>query len=354
MKKILVIQHKMIGDVLASTILFEALRKNYPGAELHYLINQHTVAVLENNPFIDKLHLFTPEMQKSKRAFYSFLQEVRKEKYDVVIDVYSKLNSALIAFFSGAKIRIGIKKWYLRFAYSHTPENLKKQTQNIPLAYENRLRMLLPLNLNIDYSVTPKIYLREQEKEEMLKKCAENGVSFQQHDYIMISLLGSDASKTYPLHYMAELLNSTAAEFPNIRFLLNYIPKQRKEVDELLSQCTEQTRNHIDDFYTSKLRDFIVLTSFCKAVMGNEGGAVNMAKALGIPTFAIFSPWVTTESWGASSKEKMHQTVHLKDYKPDLYKLYKKKVFKKDYKKYYDSFFPNLFEKNLIAFIKSL
>jgi len=38
--KILVIQIKMIGDVLTSSILFEALRKEFPTAELHYMISE--------------------------------------------------------------------------------------------------------------------------------------------------------------------------------------------------------------------------------------------------------------------------------------------------------------------------
>ena len=48
--KILVIQQKMIGDVLTSSILFEVLRAKYPNAQLDYLVNSHTLPVIENNP----------------------------------------------------------------------------------------------------------------------------------------------------------------------------------------------------------------------------------------------------------------------------------------------------------------
>ena len=57
--KVLVIQQKMIGDVLTSSILFEAIKIEHPSAELHYLINSHTVPVVENNPFVDKLVLLS-------------------------------------------------------------------------------------------------------------------------------------------------------------------------------------------------------------------------------------------------------------------------------------------------------
>ena len=40
----------------------------------------------------------------------------------------------------------------------------------------------------------------------------------------------------------------------------------------------------------NSLRDYIVTVSRCQAVIGNEGGAINIAKGLSKPTFAIFSP----------------------------------------------------------------
>ena len=70
--KVLVIQQKMIGDVLTSSILFDALRKRYPEAHLDYLINSHTLPVVQNNPNIDNFVLFTKEIENSKRKLLKF------------------------------------------------------------------------------------------------------------------------------------------------------------------------------------------------------------------------------------------------------------------------------------------
>ena len=45
--KILVIQQKMIGDVLVSSILCENLRYAYPDAQIDYLIYDSTKTVVE-------------------------------------------------------------------------------------------------------------------------------------------------------------------------------------------------------------------------------------------------------------------------------------------------------------------
>ena len=79
--KILVIQQKMIGDVLTSSILFEAIKTKHPNYELHYVINSNTHAVVEHNPFIDRFHFVTPEIDKSTFKFFKFLKQLRYEKF---------------------------------------------------------------------------------------------------------------------------------------------------------------------------------------------------------------------------------------------------------------------------------
>ena len=131
--KILVIQQKMIGDVLTSQILFEVLKTGYPNSELHYLIYSHTLPVVENNPFIDKIIIIKEEYKKPKHLL-PFLKEVRREKYDVIIDVYSKIGTAIIAAASGAPTTISYKKWYTAFSYSHAIPRKTVSTTNAGLA----------------------------------------------------------------------------------------------------------------------------------------------------------------------------------------------------------------------------
>jgi len=142
--KILVIQQKKIGDVLTSTIILEALRQKYPKAALHYLVNVHTTPVLENNPYIDEIVGFTTELQNKKLKFYAFLKKLNQRDYDIVIDVYVKISSSLITYFTRANTRIGYHKYYSSFAYTETIHRLKTPQHNSSLALENRLKLLEP------------------------------------------------------------------------------------------------------------------------------------------------------------------------------------------------------------------
>src|SRR6476661_249811 len=108
--KILVIQQKMIGDVLVSSIICNNLRTAYPDAQIDYLVYESTIPVLEGNTAIDNLILFTEKHRNSNRAFLSLALRIRRQKYDLVIDAYSKLESWLFVLLSGAKRRISYKK----------------------------------------------------------------------------------------------------------------------------------------------------------------------------------------------------------------------------------------------------
>ena len=59
----------MIGDVLASTIICEAIKMEHPNAEIHYLIQKNTFPVVENNPFIDKIVFFEEKNYIKQRAY---------------------------------------------------------------------------------------------------------------------------------------------------------------------------------------------------------------------------------------------------------------------------------------------
>jgi len=348
--KILVIQQKMIGDVLTSSVLFEALRERYPKAQLDYLINSHTFPVVEHNPFIDNFIFFTPEAEKSKTALWNFAKSVKKEKYDVVIDVYSKLSSNLITALSGAKTKISYHKPYSTFIYHHNIKRRNQTDEACGLAIINRLQLLEPLDIYIT-AARPKIYLTSEELETSKQFLISNGVSLDK-PLIMISVLGSGPNKTYPFEYMAQVIDQIVATTDG-QILFNYIPKQEADAQAIFKLCKLETQNHIYlNLFGKSLREFLALTAHCHALIGNEGGAVNMAKALNIKTFTIFSTWIDKDTWNIFEMENVNESVHLKDYKPELYKGKREKDMKPHAMELYHKFIPDLFYDKLNRFLK--
>jgi heptosyltransferase-2 len=103
--------------------------------------------------------------------------------------------------------------------------------------------------------------------------------------------------------------------------------------------------------YANDLRSFLGLLSQCDALIGNEGGSVNMAKALFVPTFSLFSPSVDKETWQIFEDEK-NISIHLKDLKPEIYQEFDEKYIKENTFKYFEEYPIALIKEKLQDFFK--
>ena len=351
--KILIIQQKMIGDVLASSMLFEAIKKQFPDYELHYLINTNTYPVVEHHPYVDTFHLFTKRHEKSKLKLLSLAKLVKKERFDVVIDVYSKLSSNIITFYSGSKMKISYDKGFNYLIYNHRFKYKSKADTTAGLAIENRLLLTQPLGISAKKVYRPKIHLTENEKKHTKAFLIKSGIDLKK-PLMMIGVLGSSHNKTYPPQYMAQVINQISEYLPKSQIIFNYIPSQKTDAEHIYGLCPHKTQNQIlFNVYGKGLRQFMSILSYCSALIGNEGGAVNMAKALNIPTFTIFSPWIKKEAWNMFDDGKKHVSVHLQDYDKTPYLDIKHyKILKPQSEKLYHAFKPGYFQNKLSVFLK--
>lgn len=348
--KILVIQQKMIGDVLVSSLLCKNLRHAYPNAQIDYLIYESTKPVLNGITYIDELLLFTEKERNHKIDLLKFGLKIRKKKYDVIIDSYAKLESLLLVILSGAKTKISFKKKLSHWFYDYSIERRSDYTSNIGLIIEQRLALLEPLNVEKKYTF-PEIYVSEDELQYAHEQFKINQIDTAKKT-VMISILGSDTYKTYPIQYMAKLIDSLVENF-ELNLLFNYIPSQKNKALEIYNLCNEATQKQIYlNLIGNSIRDYIAIMNNCDAIIGNDGGAINMAKALHKPSFIIFSPWIDKKGWATFEDGQKNISFHLKDFKPELFEGKNDKEIKSMYEYFYLQFEPQLISNQLLEFIK--
>jgi ADP-heptose:LPS heptosyltransferase len=350
--KILVIQQKMIGDVLISSIICNNLRNAYPDAQIDYLVYESTTPVLEGNTNIDNIILFQEKHRKSKKDFFKLALQIRSNQYDLLIDAYSKLESWLIVLLSGAKRKISYKKKRRTFLYTDNVPFEPFPKTNLGLAIERRLSLLEPLDLNIKIDPLPKLFVTEKENQEA-RSLFEKHQLKKGRKTAMISLLGSERLKTYPLEYISKVVDAIADTF-DVNILFNYFPKQIDDAKIILNACKPSTQEKIYfDLLGSDLRSFIAIMNQCDLIVGNDGGAINMAKALEKPSFIIFSPWIEKKIWATFEDGLMHCSVHLNDFKPELFLGFSEKELKTKTPVLYETFNPELFIDQLNTFLSN-
>ena len=234
--KILVIQQKRIGDVLTSTIICNNLKTKYPDSTIDYMCYPNSVDVLKENPNIDNVIVLTNKVRKSIPSLFKFIFQIRRKKYNAVIDVYSKLETNLITLFSGAKYKVSYHKWYSSVFYNHSYERFDAVKSEHGLAIENRLLLLKPFISEKITDVKPKIFLKESEINDAKSLLKSHNIDTSK-PLIMFGILGSEVYKTYPLEGMAKIIDFTVAK-TNASIIFNYVPDQKDLAMEVYNYCS--------------------------------------------------------------------------------------------------------------------
>ncbi len=108
MKKILVIQTASIGDVILATSVLEKLHCFFPDAELDYVVKKGMEGLFTGHPFIN--HVIVWDKSGKQREFLRLIKQIRKEQYDLVVNIQRFTRTGILTVLSGAKESAGFDK----------------------------------------------------------------------------------------------------------------------------------------------------------------------------------------------------------------------------------------------------
>lgn len=115
-KKILIIKPSALGDIVHTLPVLAAIRKRFPEAEIHWLVTRGLHSFLEGHPMLDRLWIFDRErwrdlarLGRTLKELLAFRTALRREKFDISVDLSGLLRSGLITWAAGATTRLGFK-----------------------------------------------------------------------------------------------------------------------------------------------------------------------------------------------------------------------------------------------------
>lgn len=85
--KILLLRFSSIGDIVLTSPVIRCLKQQLPNTEIHFLTKENFKSILETNPHIDRLITFSKSTDE-------VLAALKKEKYDLIIDLHKNIRSA--------------------------------------------------------------------------------------------------------------------------------------------------------------------------------------------------------------------------------------------------------------------
>lgn len=103
-RKILMVDPAFIGDMVRSTPAYRAVKERVPGVRLDAMIFEAGRAVFRHNPNVDRLHVIP---QRSLPGQLRTALRLRRERYDVVVNLYTGLRMNFLCWIVGAPLRVG-------------------------------------------------------------------------------------------------------------------------------------------------------------------------------------------------------------------------------------------------------
>lgn len=113
-KKVLIIRLTSLGDVIFTLPLVNSLKNK--GYTVDFVVAEKGEGIIKNNPAINKYFLYPlAKWRKNKFnpknivEFFKLISDIRKEKYDFVIDCQQMFKSLFLFLFCGGKRRLTFK-----------------------------------------------------------------------------------------------------------------------------------------------------------------------------------------------------------------------------------------------------
>ncbi len=108
--KFLIIRFSSIGDIVLTTPVIRCLKTQMPNAEVHFLTKPQYQNILENNPYLDKLHILTD--------LKSTIKQLKAENFDFIIDLHNNIRTlrfkmGLFSVPSFSFNKLNVRKWLL-------------------------------------------------------------------------------------------------------------------------------------------------------------------------------------------------------------------------------------------------
>lgn len=270
--KILIIQPRGTGDVVRTTVLFHNLKHHFQNASIDYLTDPINHQVLDGLPVLNKVL----GIDIRKTGTIKTLGIIRKNKYDLVIDLYGNPRTALITRLSGAAHRFGFMTKKRNYAYNHLVSAIDPDISTIDRYF------ILMDSLGIQV-VDKKLYFPVERAN--TKIIDEFFRHFDSQFKIGLLLAGGWASKKFPGKRMAEL-GKKLKEKLNAEIFIGYGPGEKSDFEEFKSNADFQfnllpDKGFTDVGYSSSKLDLVIV---------NDSGPMHVASAVGTKVLGIFGP----------------------------------------------------------------
>jgi len=289
--KILIVKVSALGDVVHALPVLAWLKSADPDVQIDWLVEEGFAALLDGHPLLRRVHRIATKSWRQKgklaamRKAWEMTFTLRREQYDVVLDLQGNSKSGFFTLLSGARLRYGfahdgVREWpnllatNRQVALSPAQHHISDRTLAIaraafPGGTDQCLAGPLPVTPGAAAKVADQLA----------------GFDLIKRHFAVLHYGTTWQTKLWSVENWQQLvclLADTGDVFP----VLTWGSAEEKTVVDEIAQAAGSGRALV--WPRGTLPELVALLSRAAVVVGGDTGPVHIAAAVGTPTVSLF------------------------------------------------------------------
>jgi len=281
--KILIIQPSRMSDIIFSLPVLSVIKKKYPNAKLSWIVDEKYAEILNDNPLLESVFIWNKE-RISLNYYRALRRQLRKQKFDLSIDLHGLAKSALFVLFADARFKVASSSanniWKFSLLFSKEIKSSRDChciERNLEVA-----KYLGCCNEEINYS----ILVHDEDFKSVRDKLLRENINFEK--IIGIHPDADWISRRWEGYKFAALARKLKLELDaDIVFIgggkENEVIEKGLNEKIIATSCVEI----VDMTGKFTLKELCAFLKICKVFVGNEAWPMHIATALNTQAVAI-------------------------------------------------------------------
>ena len=301
--KILLIRLRLIGDVVFTTPVVRALKRVFPAAHLSYLVEREAAPVVAGNPNLDSVIVI--ERSRGARRLLDdvrLARRLRRERFDIVIDLHGGPRSSWLALATGAPRRIGYDIAGRRWMYTRTVGRPRELRARHSVVNQWDLVEAIegwpggvpqPVHDAVEMAADPGAESR------IAARLREAGVGADD-ELIVIHVSAGNPFRRWPEAAFVQLAAELARTGDRRRIILSSGPSDREAAARILRRARaalpSELAGRIMDFGEFSIAELRALVARGRLFIGGDTGPLHVAATTATPIVGVYGPTLAARS----------------------------------------------------------
>lgn len=259
-----------------------ALKRALPHASLTYVVEEPYRRLVEGNPDIEEIIPIPP--RQSILSFLGLVRRVRREKFDLAIDFHGGPRASRIAWFSGARLKVGYELKHKGFIYDL---RVPRHREGAPIhSVENHIHMVRAAGVEVK-EPWPELTLPaagKKETERVDRLWAGHGLSGVRA--VVLHIGAGNEFRDWGAQNLG-LLAARLAGVPGVRVILVGSRQDIPKAEEVRRKGAQAALTLAGELNLIELREVI---SRAALFVGPDSGPMHVAASTSTPIVALFGP----------------------------------------------------------------